>query len=92
MNIKELVYEEDLNMFFERIQEDNNLNQPKLVEFIQDIAFGERNLFINDTHVHIWSMQEEIRKKEEQIYDLMDQMQELRNDPSVMRSRNMEEM
>ena len=80
MNIREYINENDLNLFFQRIREDNGLNEYELVDFINDIAFGQKRLLFEENE-EIWKMEKLNKSLKEEVEELMNTLQEMRNDP-----------
>jgi len=74
-------YHEDLQLFFGRIREDNNLTNYQVEDFIKDVAFGKKTLIL-DNYEEYWVLEKRVKELNEENEDLMDALQDLRNTPA----------
>jgi len=84
MNITENMYKEDVELFFERIREDSDMTFYQIVDFIKNVASGKTSFLIESDYTQ--ELEEKLKSKTEEVEDLMDALQNMRNDPT--RDRN----
>jgi len=83
------VYREDIDLFFQRISEDNNFGMIELEAWIMKVASGKINLKLEDFEYN-WDLENKVDMLTEENEDLMDTLQEARNTP--VRNRDTEEL
>ena len=80
MNIRKHIYEEDLDLFFEKIREDNELMMWELEEFIIAVASGKKKILFKE-YENMWTLENELDMVQKENNELLDTLQEMRNSP-----------